>query len=60
MNRIQKVGANRGLEKFRQLLIEKYGNTLRGYRQGLDVDRNNRIDRDEFKDRCAELGYDQS
>jgi hypothetical protein len=45
------------IEQFRRILREQYGNTLRGWLEGLDVDKNNRLDEEEFAERCEDLCY---
>jgi Ca2+-binding EF-hand superfamily protein len=45
------------MEQFRRLLREQYGNTLKGWLEGLDMDKNNRLDLEEFIERCEDLCY---
>jgi len=44
-------------DKFKKLLIQSYGNYVRAWREGLDRDRNGRLDYEEFKMCCADIGY---
>jgi len=46
------------LTSFRELLNSQFGNTLRAWHEGLDMDKNDRVDRDEFLERCKALGYE--
>ena len=46
------------MTSFRELLNHKFKNTLKGWKQGLDMDGNGRLDYDEFIERCAALGYE--
>jgi len=44
-------------DKFKRLLINSYGNFVRAWREGLDTDRNGRLDYEEFRTCCADIGY---
>merc|ERR1719478_157376 len=46
------------MTSFHDLLRKKFGNTLKGWKHGLDLDKNGRLDYDEFIERCAALGYE--
>merc|ERR1719379_3079992 len=46
------------MTSFRELLNHKFKNTLKGWKQGLDMDGNGRLDYDEFIESCAALGYE--
>jgi Ca2+-binding EF-hand superfamily protein len=46
------------MTSFHDLLRKKFGNTLQGWKHGLDLDKNGRLDYDEFLERCMALGYE--
>lgn len=44
-------------DKFKRLLIRSYGNYVRAWREGLDTDKNGRLDYEEFRKACSDVGY---
>merc|ERR1719183_701716 len=44
-------------ELFRQLLRQKYGNTLKAWKYGLDENGNDRVDLEELEDVCKKVKY---
>jgi len=44
-------------DKFKRQLINTYGNFVRAWREGLDFDKNGRLDYQEFQRCCADIGY---
>jgi len=44
-------------DKFKRLLINSYGNFVRAWREGLDTDKNGRLDYEEFRTCCQDIGY---
>ena len=44
-------------ELFRQLLRQKYGNTLKAWKYGLDENGNDRVDLDELEAVCKKIKY---
>jgi len=51
------VEQHQAISDFLSLLLEKYGSTLEGWRQGLDVAGTHRLEEKEFVARCQEIGY---
>jgi len=49
---------HKAMHGFRELLKNRFGNTLQAWMQGLDLDGNFRLDQPEFIDRCVALGYE--
>jgi Ca2+-binding EF-hand superfamily protein len=50
--------AHKAISKFMGLLFDKYGSTLQGWREGLDVRGTHRLEEKEFMERCTAIGYD--
>eukprot|EP00427_Karlodinium_veneficum_P032339 CAMPEP_0169194404 /NCGR_PEP_ID=MMETSP1016-20121227/6677_1 /TAXON_ID=342587 /ORGANISM="Karlodinium micrum, Strain CCMP2283" /LENGTH=634 /DNA_ID=CAMNT_0009270903 /DNA_START=1 /DNA_END=1902 /DNA_ORIENTATION=- len=44
-------------DKFKRLLVRSYGNFVRAWREGLDYDKNGRLDYEEFRKACSDVGY---
>lgn len=46
------------IEKYREFLLEKFGNMVTAWHQGLDISGQIRLTEEEFEERCRALGYD--
>eukprot|EP00929_Paragymnodinium_shiwhaense_P000336 TRINITY_DN100584_c0_g1_i1.p1 TRINITY_DN100584_c0_g1~~TRINITY_DN100584_c0_g1_i1.p1 ORF type:complete len:620 (-),score=151.95 TRINITY_DN100584_c0_g1_i1:268-2127(-) len=44
-------------KEFKRLLLKSYGNFVRAWRFGLDRDHNGKLDYEEFKTACTDVGY---
>jgi len=49
--------AQEAMDSFKDLLRTLCGNTLKAWNECLDLDKNNRLDLEEFKARCKDIGY---
>merc|ERR1719326_67857 len=47
----------RPVDRFKRLLLGSYGNYVRAWREGLDFDKNGRLDFEEFRRCCSDIGY---
>eukprot|EP00391_Amoebophrya_sp_Ameob2_P011326 CAMPEP_0178982828 /NCGR_PEP_ID=MMETSP0795-20121207/714_1 /TAXON_ID=88552 /ORGANISM="Amoebophrya sp., Strain Ameob2" /LENGTH=1810 /DNA_ID=CAMNT_0020673519 /DNA_START=87 /DNA_END=5520 /DNA_ORIENTATION=+ len=49
--------AQERIDQFNNLCKAKYGNLVNAWKKGLDEDRSGRLELEEFKRKCVELGY---